>query len=162
MRSTLMVVALGLLSTQALAGPGHAQSEAMDPDQADRTIAVEAGDIWFDPESLSVAPGEVVAFEVTNSGQLEHEFVIGSAEAQNEHRKMMREMASGGGHGMHGDGHDMSQMQGAMDMPAVTLAPGETRTLVWQAPEQGASLTFACNVPGHFEAGMHGTLSVGE
>ena len=162
MRSTLMVVALGLLSTQALAGPGHAQSEAMDPDQADRTIAVEAGDIWFGPESLSVAPGEVVAFEVTNSGQLEHEFVIGSAEAQNEHRKMMREMASGGGHGMQGDGHDMSQMQGAMDMPAVTLAPGETRTLVWQAPEQGASLTFACNVPGHFEAGMHGTLSVGE
>ena len=111
---------------------------------------------------MSVAPGEVVAFEVTNSGQLEHEFVIGSAEAQNEHRKMMREMASGGGHGMQGDGHDMSQMQGAMDMPAVTLAPGETRTLVWQAPEQGASLTFACNVPGHFEAGMHGTLSVGE
>jgi uncharacterized cupredoxin-like copper-binding protein len=157
-----MVVALGLLSTQALAGPGHAQSEAMDPDQADRTIAVEAGDIWFDPESLSVAPGEVVAFEVTNSGQLEHEFVIGSAEAQNEHRKMMREMASGGGHGMHGDDHDMSQMHGAMDMPAVTLAPGETRTLVWKAPEQGASLTFACNVPGHFEAGMHGTLSVGE
>jgi hypothetical protein len=37
--------------------------------------------------------------------------------------------------------------------------PGETKELVWQFTKPG-SFEFACNIPGHAEAGMAGTITV--
>jgi len=183
MRKMLLAVLLGLAASPALAGAGHAGSGHADSQAgeggADRTIAFEAGDMWFDPDSLAVASGETVAFEITNTGQLTHEFVIGAAEAQQAHREMMREMAGGdagdmnhgmmkgmaGGNAGHMDhdmaaGHHGDQGGHGMDMPALTLAPGETGTLVWTAPSGAESLIYACNIPGHFESGMKGQIRI--
>ncbi len=107
-----------------------------------------------------MAAGEIVKFEITNTGNLEHEFVIGSKEAQEEHRQMMLNMANGGGHDMsnmsHGGGHDMA----SMDMAGVTIAPGETGTLLWSVPDNVNELEYACNIPGHYESGMYGNFSL--
>ncbi|WP_235207430.1 cupredoxin domain-containing protein [Halomonas salina] len=146
-----------LASTTVLAGAGHgsgnAQTDAQQP--IDRTISFEAGDMWFTPGELDIEPGQTVKFEITNTGNLEHEFVIGNAAAQEEHRKMMREMASGGGHDMsgghHGDGDGM---------PSVAVAPGESATLVWTAPQDSSKIEFACNIPGHYESGMSGNINL--
>ncbi|MCE8012107.1 cupredoxin domain-containing protein [Billgrantia desiderata] len=156
MRKTLLALALGLTTTTAIAAGEHGGSHAEVSDaDIDRTIRVEAGDMWFDPENLDIAPGETIKFEIVNTGNLEHEFVIGDAEAQEAHRKMMQEMGSAGhgGHGGHGDHGDHGD-----DMPAVTIAPGETATLVWTAPQDVSNLEFACNLPGHYEAGMYGNF----
>ncbi|MFN2331459.1 MAG: copper-binding protein, partial [Halomonas sp.] len=56
------------------------------------------------------------------------------------------------GHG----GHDMAEGAHGGKMPAVTIGPGETAELVWSAPENVDSLEYACNIPGHYEAGMYG------
>jgi uncharacterized cupredoxin-like copper-binding protein len=116
--------------------------------------------MWFDPETLEMAAGEIVKFEITNTGNLEHEFVIGSKEAQEEHRQMMLNMANGGGHDMsnmsNGDGHDMANMS----MAGVTIAPGETGTLLWSVPDNVNELEYACNIPGHYESGMYGNFSL--
>jgi len=57
----------------------------------------------------------------------------------------------------HGDGHMMSH-----DEPnSALLAPGESAEIVWTFPEAG-SLEFACNVPGHYDAGMMGDITIGE
>ena len=157
----LLALSLSLVTSAAWAAPGHGGGDSGLTDaDVDRTITLDAGDMWFDPETLEMAAGEIVKFEITNTGNLEHEFVIGSKEAQEEHRQMMLNMANGGGHDMsnmsHGDGHDMA----SMDMAGVTIAPGETGTLLWSVPDNVNELEYACNIPGHYESGMYGNFSL--
>lgn len=160
MRMTLLALTLGLATSPVFAAGGHAGSHSSaDAADVDRTIRFEAGDMWFDPEGLEIAPGDTIRFEIVNTGNLEHEFVIGDAEAQAAHRKMMQEMGGshGDGHSGHG-GHDMAEGQHGGEMPAVTIAPGETAALVWTAPDNVESLEYACNIPGHYESGMSGDI----
>lgn len=161
MRKTFLVAVFSLASTTALAGAGHGTGQSQpDSDQpVARTITFEAGDMWFSPDTLDIAPGETVKFEITNIGNLEHEFVIGNSEAQAEHRKMMREMASGSGHDM-STSHHGGEQNDAASMPSVTITPGETATLVWTAPREGVEIEFACNIPGHYESGMQGDIQI--
>ena len=42
----------------------------------------------------------------------------------------------------------------------VHVAPGKSGSLVWQFTRPG-EFHYACLVPGHFEAGMVGTIKVG-
>lgn len=160
MRHMLLAITLGLTTTAAFADAGHGGSEQDISESAiDRTINVTAGDLWFKPDDLSIAPGETVKFVIENIGNIEHEFVIGAANEQKEHREMMQAMASGDG-----GRHDMSAGHHSTEddaMPAVTVASGETKTLVWTATDTGnAALIYACNILGHFESGMHGELNV--
>ena len=157
----LLALSLSLVTSAAWAAPGHGGGDrGLTDADVDRTITLDAGDMWFDPETLEMAAGEIVKFEITNTGNLEHEFVIGSKEAQEEHRQMMLNMANGGGHDMsnmsHGGGHDMA----SMDMAGVTIAPGETGTLSWSVPDNVNELEYACNIPGHYESGMYGNFSL--
>ncbi|QNI04476.1 cupredoxin domain-containing protein [Halomonas sp. SH5A2] len=160
--SSVFAITLSLLAGTAWAegehdGAHHTPNDA----DVDRTISIEAGDMWFDPEALEIAAGETVKFEIHNTGSIEHEFVIGDKEAQEAHREMMQEMGGGhhgDGHGDHG-GHDMAEGEHGGNMPAVTIAPGETKTLVWTAPENVESLEYACNIPGHYESGMYGDIT---
>jgi uncharacterized cupredoxin-like copper-binding protein len=157
----LLALSLSLVTSAAWASPGQGSGDnGLTEADVDRTISLEAGDMWFDPEELELAAGEVVKFEITNTGNLEHEFVIGSKEAQEEHRQMMLNMANGGGHDMsnmaHGEGHDMANMS----MAGVTIAPGETGTLLWSVPDNVNELEYACNIPGHYESGMYGNFSL--
>jgi uncharacterized cupredoxin-like copper-binding protein len=151
-------MALGLASTAVLAGGEHGGNHGGEDDvQVDSTISFEAGDMWFTPGNLHIEPGETLKFEITNTGNLEHEFVIGNAEAQANHREMMIEMASGGGHDMSGEHHGGGHGDG---MPSVTIDPGETATLVWTAPQDTDKLEFACNIPGHYASGMSGDINL--
>jgi uncharacterized cupredoxin-like copper-binding protein len=127
----------------------HADDEAMgepaDASEATRTISVEAFDMAFDPGTISVEPGEVVTFEVTNTGEAVHEFFLGDSAMQQEHADEMADMDS-----------DM-----AHDEPySIRLQPGETKQLTWRFAETG-EVEFACHEPGHYQAGMHGQISVG-
>ncbi|MGK0547783.1 cupredoxin domain-containing protein [Halomonas cupida] len=165
MREPLLAITLGLVATSAFAAGEHNRPHSTTPDAVfDRTIQVEAGDMWFDPETLGITAGETVRFQVVNIGNLQHEFVIGDAEAQEAHREMMQAMGDSGhgdGHDGHG-GHDMAEGAHDGEMPAVTIAPGETAELVWTAPMDVESLVYACNIPGHYESGMYGEIQLGK
>jgi P-type Cu+ transporter len=137
-----------------LANPEHAEGSAPHGDTAavapagpaDRTIQVEANDqMRFVPEDITVQAGETIAFEITNTGRIPHEFVLGDAHVQEEHAA---DMAGGDGH--HGD--DSAY--------AVTIPPGETRTLVYTFEATGEPLYYGCHIPGHYEAGMVGTITM--
>jgi P-type Cu+ transporter len=108
-----------------------------------RTIQVEATDaLRFVPDHLDVRAGETIAFEIRNSGAVPHEFFIGTAEEQLEHE---REMASGA---------PMHAEPGQIDVPA-----GQTVRLVYTFDQPGA-LEYGCHVPGHYAAGMRGTITI--
>lgn len=155
--SSLLTISLCVLASTSWAADEHdgSHNDASNAD-VDRTISVEAGEMWFDPEDIKVTAGETIKFEISNTGNLEHEFVIGDKAAQEEHRIMMREMSDG--HGGHG-GHDMAEGEHGGQMPSITIAAGETKTLVWTAPSDVESLEYACNIPGHYEAGMYGDIN---
>lgn len=163
MHKSLLAMALSLATASALAAGEHGGSHSATPEaEVDRTIQIEAGDMWFDREELSITAGETVRFEVANTGNLQHEFVIGDAEAQEEHREMMQAMGNshGDGHDGHG-GHDMAEGAHGSQMPSITLAPGETTELIWTAPADVDTLVYACNIPGHYESGMFGEINLG-
>ncbi len=157
------VIALAIGMLAYIYGPDPAEAEmGMDEDAAmmadvpvavvpDRSIAVDASDTMrFGPSTISVTAGETIAFVVTNTGEAEHEFVLGNASAQAEHAE-------------EADDDDAAAMgdEAHADEAAITLAPGETRTLVYTFEEPG-TLFYACHLPGHYEAGMWGTIVVTE
>ena len=173
---TLVVTAVAAVSLTASAwaagthsgGHGHGGASAIgkpgDPAQASRTIEVTMRDNFYEPEQIEVKAGETIRFVVTNQGQFLHEFNIGTAAMHAEHQKEMATMMQ---HGMitptaidqkrmkmdHGGGHMMKHD----DTNAVLVGPGKSAEVVWTftAP---AELEFACNVPGHYEAGMMGHI----
>lgn len=163
MRKSLLAMTLYLATASAFAAGEHGGSHSATPEaEVERTVQIEAGDMWFGPEELSITAGETVRFKVANTGNLQHEFVIGDAEAQEAHREMMQAMGDshGDGHGGHG-GHDMAEGAHGGEMPSVTLAPGETTELIWTAPADVDTLVYACNIPGHYESGMFGEINLG-
>ena len=123
-------------------------------------------DIAFSPKSLDVKAGETVRFVLVNKGQLLHEFNLGHAAMHVEHQKEMLDMQQSGmltPTGMSHAGMDHSAMgHGAMkhdDPNSVLVAPGKTAELTWTFTKTD-NLEFACNVPGHYQAGMVGTVKI--
>lgn len=163
---------------------GHAGT----PDEVDRTIQVQAQGMRFSHERIPVKPGQTVRFVVTNTGETQHEFTVGPPSVQKSHRAEMREMMgsahgenghNGGGHqgGDHqGGGHNggdehhggeagssghASASSGHGHANSVMVQPGETKELIWHFA-QVDNVRFGCNVPGHYQAGMHGPFVAGE
>ena len=128
-------------------GGGHHASAAGEPgdaDEVDRTIEVTAHDAMrFKPSSLTVKQGATIRFVLTNVGQIRHEFVIGTADEVREHKQTMQQMPN--------MAHE--------DPNALSLEPGQTKSLVWQFTNPGV-VQIACLVPGHYAAGMVGTVRV--
>ena len=108
-----------------------------------RTIQLSTTDaLRFRPDQLSVRTGETVAFEITNTGVLPHEFFLGTPSQQQAHEA---EMSSGA---------SMTEEPGAVAVPA-----GRTVRLVYTFNQPG-TLEYGCHVPGHYAAGMSGTITI--
>jgi len=115
--------------------------------EATRIVKITMLDMGFDPSELRVRPGEIVRFVITNTSTVDHEFTLGDAATEAEHRREMSEMTAHG----HGMEHD--------DPNAITVKAGETRELTWKFGAGGV-VEYDCNIPGHYEAGMHGVITV--
>lgn len=113
--------------------------------KATRVIRVTAIDVAFDVKKLHVKAGETVRFVVTNKGALVHEFVLASAADHKAHEQ------------------EMMNMDPSMAMPdepnAISLKPGETKELVWTFAA-AKNIEFACDIPGHPEQGMKGSIEI--
>ena len=109
-----------------------------------RTINVTMTDnMRFSPSSIQVRRGETVRFVVKNEGQLKHELSLGSQKELLEHLEMMKKFPT--------MEHD--------EPSNVTLIPGKQGEIVWQFTKAG-TVSFACLLPGHYEAGMRGVVKV--
>jgi uncharacterized cupredoxin-like copper-binding protein len=139
-----------------------------DAANASRTIDVVMNDNYYEPESISVKAGETVRFTIRNEGTLVHEFNVGTAAMHASHKDEMMMMMQ---HGVLGastiDMDAAKAMQASMghgmhDEPnSVLLEPGKTGEVIWTFPEDAQiALEFACNVPGHYEAGMQGNFNI--
>uniref|UniRef100_UPI0039839A03 copper-resistant cuproprotein CopI n=1 Tax=Pseudomonas chlororaphis TaxID=587753 RepID=UPI0039839A03 len=139
--------------------------------KASRSVEVVMGDMSFNPKALEIKAGETVRFVLINKGQLLHEFNLGNAAMHAEHQQEMLKMQQSGmltptgmqalDHGAMGHG-SMAGMDHGMrhdDPNSVLVEPGKQAELTWTFSKSG-SLEFACNIPGHYQAGMVGKLTV--
>jgi len=113
-----------------------------------RSIEVTMNDqMRFKPDQLEVQAGETIRFVVHNTGKTTHEMVLGSDDDIRQHADAMKQ----------GAGHDAAHAHGQGAM--ISLAPGQRGELVVHFAE-ATRLQIACLVPGHYEAGMRGNLTV--
>lgn len=129
-----------------------------------RTVEITMTDNRFEPGILSVKPGETVRFIVKNAGELVHEFNIGNREMHAAHGKEMMMMMEIGVLEADRINHDMMAhgSKNAMkhdDPNSVLLEPAKVGEVIWAFPESG-QLQVACNVPGHYQDGMVGTITI--
>ena len=119
--------------------------------EAPRDIAIAmTDDLRYDPELVVVSEGETIRFLLHNPTAAAHDFLIGDLDAQEEHHA---QMAMGMGHM-----DEEAEIEGGLPH-AVTLQPGESTEVVATFDEAG-ELLIGCHVPGHWEAGMRGTITV--
>lgn len=126
---------------------GFAAGEVGDADANPRAIEIELsegeGTMAYRPHMVEVKRGETVRFMLKNKGALDHEFVLGTKADNSDHAKMMQSMP-----GMVHLEKNMTQ-----------VSSGQASELLWKFTKAG-EFEFACLIPGHYEAGMHGTVVV--
>lgn len=139
----------GKMPGQDMAGhaiPMHAASRAGEPakaGQATRTIELEMSEFRFVPERIDVKAGETVLFRVRNGGKIPHELMLGDPAELKAHAEQMRKEPAMAHHGSGG----------------LTLDAEKSGEIAWRFTNAGV-FQYACLIPGHFEAGMVGTVRV--
>ncbi len=155
-RRRILAALLALCAATAHAhGDKHAPAADYQAEQKDwgivgdkravtRTIAIAMTDnMRFTPDKITVNEGETVRFVVKNKGRMLHEMVIGSAGELREHAAMMARFPN--------MEHDEPWM--------VHVASSKAGEIVWHFNRPG-EFEFACLIPGHYEAGMRGAITV--
>jgi uncharacterized cupredoxin-like copper-binding protein len=154
-------VALSIVSTTALAhgDDEHAAtartydaSKVVDrafgregnPKNVTRVVKLGMSDaLRFTPAEITVKRGETIKFIVHNDGKQLHEMVLGTPEELKQHAEMMKKFP------------DMQHTDPSM----AHVKPGAHGEIVWQFTKAG-EYQFACLLPGHYEAGMVGKVTV--
>ena len=151
----LVAALVAVFASAALASGSHAGGHAHGDEnsaigkpgkatQVTRTVNVDMTDnMRFTPASIDVRQGETIRFKVKNSGQVKHEFVLGTEQELKEHYQVMLKYPE--------MEHEDPQM--------ITLAGGKSGEVIWQFTKAG-KVDFACLQPGHYDAGMKGAVTV--
>jgi uncharacterized cupredoxin-like copper-binding protein len=160
-------ICLALFVCAAVAGPAgahgtksHAEKPALvpanlqmevtafgrtgDPEKVTRTIEVSMSDeMRFEPNVVHLRIGETIRFVAANAGDTLHEMVIGTEQDLLKHAETMERFP------------DMEHAEPFM----AHADQGQRAEIIWTFDKPG-TFEFGCLVPGHFEAGMKGTIYV--
>lgn|SRR5512143_3521608 len=99
-------------------------SSAAPATPAPQVVNLKAGDLMFDPMTLTAKVGQPVTVNFKNGGALEHSFVIDKLNVKLEH-----------------------------------VQAGQTASVTF-TPTAAGAYEFYCDVAGHKDAGMKGTLTI--
>ena len=97
----------------------------------------------FKPDFLKFEAGQTIKINLINKGELQHEFVMDTEACILKHKIEMENMP------------DMDHN----DLNSLRLNPNEKGDILWTFSNSGV-FEFACLIPSHYEAGMHGKLLV--
>lgn len=128
--------------------PAKAEAKAFgqqgDPKKVTRVINLSMADTMrFTPDDVVVKKGETVKFLVRNDGKVLHEMVLGTPQELKAHAELMRKFP------------EMEHSEANM----AHVKPSMAGEIVWQFTKAG-EFQFACLLPGHFESGMVGSVTV--
>ena len=134
--------------------------EKGDPTEVSKVIVVKMYDNYYEPNKFEIKKNQTIKFIVYNYGELVHEFNIATKVMHLKHqpemmkmveneilladridRKKMKELSK--------KDHSMSHSHSN----SVLLEPNKKGELIWKF-NTNTDIEIACNVPGHYEAGM--------
>ncbi len=117
----------------ACGGGGNAATE----------FTVTMNEFSFEPANITVPAGAQVSLNLSNEGTLEHNWVM---------------MESG----YRVDTAFTEDDQNHIFFEQQQTPPGESVSVVFSAPDQAGEYQLVCSIPGHFESGMQGRVTVTE
>lgn len=143
-----LAMALAALTTTSALADQTELGDAGNKKDSKRTIQItmkenDDGKMAFFPGKLDFKVGETVILSFTNTGKVEHEFVMDTDSNVQTHRELMKKNPDM----VHADGN------------TIRLEPGKKGQIIWKFAKAG-EFKFACMIPGHYEAGMNGPLMV--
>ena len=101
---------------------------------APRVVRIVAGPgTHFYPDVVPITAGESITFEVTTMGLTVHEFMVGPAAAV------------------------AANTDGTPEVADIGMMGTKSLTYTFEGP---GPFAFACHAPGHYEAGMKGTIAI--
>ena len=150
----ILIPSISLAASMSMIG------EKGKPSEVDRVIEVKMYDNFYEPNEIKIKKGETIKFKVYNFGKFVHEFNIATKKMHLKHqpemmklveneilladkidKKKMKEMAK--------KDHSMAHYHSN----SVLLESNQSAELIWKFSAD-TNLEAACNVPGHYQAGM--------
>jgi uncharacterized cupredoxin-like copper-binding protein len=153
--AVIAAIALLVLGCAAPATPAWTAPTQAGTADAPRDINVIMRDYLFEPNPLVLHPGETVRFNIINAGLLPHEFVLGDAEVQAAWASAEAAATPPG----------FTATPPPVSLPPeqagfrIFLVSGQSASATYQVPV-GETLELACQIPGHVEQGMVGTVQL--
>jgi uncharacterized cupredoxin-like copper-binding protein len=129
--AVLLGVILALSLVLSACGGGSASSGS--------SISATMTEFKFDPAAWSVSAGQQVTLKLTNSGSVEHSWVLMSKPVS---------------------GTSFTDADKANILFSKTVAAGQSATVNFTAPSTAGDYQVLCDIPGHLEAGMVAKLTV--
>ena len=160
MKKILIFLFLSILYSYAYADKNMKIGTKGKESEINRVIVVKMFDNYYEPNSFDISRGETIKFKVINSGELVHEFNIANAMMHKKHMPEMQKMVDN--EILLPDSIDKDKMKkmakldksmGHSHSNSVLLEPNQTGEIIWKFVD-AVNIEIACNVPGHYEAGM--------
>ena len=131
-----------------------------------RVIKVIMYDNYYEPSSFQINEGETIKFEIENAGELVHEFNIANKMMHINHQPEMGKMVEN--EILFADSIDKNKMKkmakidksmGHSHSNSVLLEPKQKGNIIWRF-DNAVNIEVACNVPGHYQAGMIAKVNI--
>ena len=155
-----------LIPSISAAGSINMIGQKGNSEEVEKIIEVKMFDNYYVPNKFKVKKNETIKFIVYNYGEFVHEFNIATKEMHIKHqpemmrmvdneillanridKKKMKELSK--------KDHSMSHSHSN----SVLLEPNQSGEIIWKFSTD-ANLEVACNVPGHYEAGMIANINI--
>ena len=156
----ILLIIFSLLFNSAYAASMKMIGEKGKQNEVTREIVVKMYDNYYEPDSFKVNKNETIKFIVENMGELVHEYNIATKEMHIKHQPEMQKMVEM--EILLADKIDKEKMKEMAKKDhamahkhanSLLLEPKEKGEIIWKF-SSSAKLEIACNVPGHYEAGM--------
>ncbi len=135
----LLGVALGVIALVVANGDGGGTAAPAGGGAAATEATVTASEFAFDPSDIPLVAGSEVSVTLDNGGAVEHNFtVLKAGETIAAESEFNEDMVLGAVD---------NTAAGESNSTTLTLEPGEYQVI--------------CTIPGHFDAGMAGTITAG-
>ena len=134
--------------------------------EVSRIIKVIMYDNYYEPSSFQIKAGETIKFEVENAGMLVHEFNIANKMMHMKHQPEMIKMTENGILLAFSIDKEKMKKMAKKDKSmahshsnSVLLEPKQKGEIIWKF-DNVANIEVACNVPGHYQAGMIAKVNI--
>ena len=166
MKKILLIIFYLIIANNVFAASMNMIGEKGDANNVDRTINIKMYDNYYEPKFIEIKKGETIKFVVQNLGEMVHEYNIATKEMHIKHQPEMQKLVD------HGillvDKIDMNKMKKMSKKDhslshshanSVMVEPKKTGEIIWKF-SKSITLEMACNIPGHYEAGMAGKIII--